>query len=68
MNEPVAVDGEDPNLAEFSRKFGISTRTAAVRLVHRSIPLRRRGLATEDTPQAVLPHESGLRLGISWRQ
>ena len=58
----MAPYGDGLSIAEPSRKFGIHTRTAAARLVRRSIPLRRRGLAAGDGPGAVRLYESGLTL------
>ncbi|WP_447943122.1 hypothetical protein [Microbacterium aurum] len=50
------------SIAELSRKFGIYTRTAAAHMVRRSVPLRQRGLAVEDTAEAVRLYESGMTL------
>ncbi len=72
MDKLVALYGEGLSIAEVSRKFGIYTRTAAAHLVRRSVPLRQRGLAAVDTPEAVRLYESGrtlmevaLRFGVS---
>lgn len=51
------------SVAELGRWFGIYSRTAAAHLVRRSVPLRQRGLATEDVPEAIRLYESGLTLG-----
>ncbi len=58
----MALYGEGLSIAEVSRKFSIYTRTAAAHLVRRSVPLRQRGLAATDTPEAVRLYESGLTL------
>ena len=72
IDELVALYGEILSIAEFSRKFGICTRTAVAHLARRSVPLRLRGPAAEDTPEAVRLYESGLpfvevglRFGVS---
>lgn len=72
MDEPAALYGKGLSIAALSRKFGACTRTAAAHLVRRSVPLRQRGLAAEDTPEAVWLYgcgptlvEAGLRFGIS---
>lgn len=72
MDELVGLYREGMSIAELSRKFGVYTRTAAAHLVRRSVPLRQRGIAPEDAPEAVRLYESGLtlmevglRLGVS---
>ncbi|WP_455133013.1 hypothetical protein [Microbacterium aurum] len=62
MDELVALYGQGVSIAELSRKFGIYTRTAAAHMVRRSVPLRQRGLAVEDTAEAVRLYESGMTL------
>lgn len=68
----MALYGEGLSVAELARKFGIYSRTAAAHLVRRSVPLRQRGIAPEDAPEAVRLYKSGLtlmevglRLGVS---
>ncbi len=58
----MALYREGLSIAEVSRKFGIYTRTAAAHLVRRSVSLRPRGLAVEDTPEAARLYEGGLTL------
>jgi hypothetical protein len=58
----VALYGEGMSVAELGRKFGIYSRTATAHLVRRSVPLRQRGLAKDDVPEAVRLYESGLTL------
>ncbi len=58
----MALYGQGVSIAELSRKFGIYTRTAAAHMVRRSVPLRQRGLAVEDTAEAVRLYESGMTL------
>jgi hypothetical protein len=57
VDELVALYGKGLSIAELSRKFGIYARTVAAHLVRRSVPLRQRGLAAEDTPEAVRLYE-----------
>lgn len=60
------------SVAELGKQFGIYGRAAAAHLVRRSVPLRQRGLAMKDVPEAVGLCESrltlvevGLRFGVS---
>lgn len=62
MDELVGLYREGVSIVELSRRFGIYTRTAAAHLIRRSVPLRQRGIAPEDVPEAVRLYESGLTL------
>jgi len=62
VDELVALYGEGLSVAELGRMFSIYSRTAAAHLVRRSAPLRQRGLAMEDVPEAARLYESGLTL------
>lgn len=59
-------------LAWLGARFGVYHRTVAAHLVRHSVPMRTRGLAEEDIPEAVRLYESGmnmievgLRFGVS---
>lgn len=49
-------------LAQLGERFGVYRRAVAAHLVRRSTPLRQRGLAPEDTPEAVRLYKGGLTL------